>query len=174
MLFFCFHYRRGKYGCRCPLWARKAVLPDKQLCNVTTSCWCSCYGYKEVLCGRHLHLWLGFDRGTLDVGRKEGWKELQPFYPCESGVTLHLKRFWRKPCFSRSSAPGQTLFLTYRRFPYRPEVMTIRRNKISRSGAGRKSVDFPAVLHKRQLHFPKGNETRKKLIDEWGPGCGRS
>ena len=105
---------------------------------MTTSCWWSCYGYKAVLCGRHLHLWLVFDRGRgmLDVGRKEGWKELQPFYPRESRVTLHLKCFWRKPCFSRSSAPGQTLFLTHRGFPYRPEVMTVHGNKISRSGAG--------------------------------------
>lgn len=138
MLFSCFHYREGKYSRRCPLWARSAVLPDKQLCDVTTSCWWSCYGYKEVLCGRLLHLRLGFDRGrgTLAAGRREGWKELQPFDLRESGVRLHLKRFWSKPCFSRRSVPGQTLLLTYSGFRYRPEVMTVHRNKTSRSRAG--------------------------------------
>lgn len=158
----CFHYREGKYTCRCPLWARKPILPYKQLCNVTMSCWWSCYCYKEVLCGGHLHLWLGFDkdRGILDVGRKDG-KSFCHFIT----LKVKLKNIW--------SVFGENMVSDIQWvFPHRPEGITIHRNKTSRSGVGPDLWSF-LPFHARS-HYTLHRAMRLKitLIGEQRPGCG--
>lgn len=153
VLFSCFHYREGKYTCRCPHSARKPILPDKQLCNVTRSCWWSCYGYKEVLCGGHLHLWLGFDRsrGTLDVGRKDG-KSFCHFI----NVKVKLNDIWS--VFGES--PNLVSDVLGVSIQARSNNHTQKQNKQKRSWCW--PVEFPAISCKRSLHSPQGNETENK------------
>lgn len=144
---------------RCPSW-QAALQRDHELLQL------------YLLCGRYLHLWLGFDRGRGTLGW-EGRKDEKSF-----SLFIHVKvelcYIWS--VFAESPAsPGQTLFLIYRAFPQRPEVMTIHGNKISRSGAG---LHLWILLQSyARDHYTLWSAMRlekKTLIDDQRPGCGRS
>lgn len=134
MLLSCFQYRKGKYGCRCPRWAGEGVLPtSSSAARPWAADGVAIVIQSYLLCGRYLHSWLGFDRGrgTLGWEGRKDEKSFSRFIHVKVGLRYTWSVFAESP-----ASPGQTLFLTYGAFPYRPEVTTIHRNKISRSGAG--------------------------------------
>lgn len=69
---------------------------------------------------------------------------------------------------------AQTLFLTYWGFPYRPEAITIHRNKTSRSGVGADLWSFLQSHARDHYTLHRAMRLKISLTGEQRTGCGRA